>query len=342
MENVINHNLILLKIDKLGTVKLNKKLSGIKMMNCSSTIQTNDSGFIFVGTSPNSKFYIVKSDSLGNLLWDKEFSYLNQEIPNESANDVVKTQDNGYAVIGRTYGNDYFVKTDSKGNVKPVIKQLNGPLNVTINDTIEYSVNTTYRKDSITYNWFAKNSKIISEQGNDTVKVIWNQLGADTLSLTASNSCGSDKISKDINILDCVSPVINPITGDCLVGYGQKEYSINLIEGTTPISYDWIVEKGKILSGQNSTKILVEWTGLGDASVQVTAKNQCGINASNQLLSIIIDNIVEQKKSDLKIYPNPSVGAIFNIDLDNEESEISIYNILGSLIFKRTFMKIAK
>lgn len=328
-----HYGMLLLKVNNLGVVQWNKTFNG---MTCNSVIQANDLDFVSVGLSRNSKFDIVKSDSLGNLLWDKEFSYSNQDNAYGVASCIVKTSDNGYAVVGSTSGEVYFIKTDSEGNVKPVIKQLNGPSNITINDTIEYSVNTTFRKDSITYTWYAKNAKIISGQGNDTVKVLWNLLGTDTLSLTTSNLCGTDKMSKDINIFDCVSPLINPISGNSVVRLVQEEYSTNLIEGTTPITYEWIVEKGKILSGQNSTKIMIEWTELGNASIKVTAKNQCGINASNQSISIIINDIVEQKESDLKIFPNPTKDATFNIDLNNDESEISIYNILGRLIFQRS------
>jgi len=327
-----NYGMLLLKIDKSGVVQWNKTFSE---KSSNSVIQTNDSGYVTVGHDKNGIFNIYKVDSLGNALWDKEFSYPNQFSYSEYSNCIINTSDNGYAALGSTSGNVYFIKTDSNGNVKPVIKQLNGPANVTINDTIEYTINTTFRNDPIIYNWYAKNAKIISGQGNDTVKVVWNQLGNDSLSLTASNLCGSDKISKDIHILDCVSPVIDPISGNSTVRYEQVKYSVNLIEGTTPVSYEWIVENGRIMSGQNSSKIVVEWSTEGRGNIMATAKNQCSPQVFNQALSIVINSIEEEKQSELKVFPNPTKDATFNIDVNNEKSEISIYDIFGRLIFKK-------
>ena len=85
--------------------------------------ETSDHGFIFVGgkeiTQNNLWVMLVKTDSLGNMLWKKTIA-----MPNMSGGaQIIETSDKGFLINGYsssdTYkdGSPFIIKTDSAGNV---------------------------------------------------------------------------------------------------------------------------------------------------------------------------------------------------------------------------------
>ncbi len=88
-------------------------------------IVTSDKGFAILGNTSNSvslgyQIYLIKTDSLGNLLWEKTFGGSNTDI----AYTLLETKDKGFIMSGYTlsYGagdrDGYVIKTDSLGNVQ--------------------------------------------------------------------------------------------------------------------------------------------------------------------------------------------------------------------------------
>jgi hypothetical protein len=86
--------------------------------------QTSDSGFICTGETCSNDIYgnalLVKTDKLGNVIWQKEFGLNGKEEYGES---VIQTSDGGYFIGGKRYtpstenGDFMLIKTDSFGNV---------------------------------------------------------------------------------------------------------------------------------------------------------------------------------------------------------------------------------
>lgn len=87
--------------------------------------QTNDGGFILTGSTrgvgnDNTDFYLVKTDSSGNLIWQKNYGASGFEI----SFSVEQTTDGGYILGGYTnsfgagYYDTYIIKVDSLGNVQ--------------------------------------------------------------------------------------------------------------------------------------------------------------------------------------------------------------------------------
>jgi len=83
--------------------------------------QTNDGGYIIVGFTnayePGLQVYLLKTDSNGNELWDKDF----RDSPFSFGYFVQQTRDGGYIVFGSTSPDNsnrqiYLLKTDSNGN----------------------------------------------------------------------------------------------------------------------------------------------------------------------------------------------------------------------------------
>jgi predicted secreted protein len=91
----------------------------------SAVIQTSDGGYAIIG-SENSfgagsyDAWLVKTDSLGNILWNKTYG----GVGDDEANSIIQTSDGGYAIAGYTNtssssGTDdgWLVKTDASGNM---------------------------------------------------------------------------------------------------------------------------------------------------------------------------------------------------------------------------------
>jgi hypothetical protein len=69
-----------------------------------SVQQTTDGGYIIAGFTRAYKdswgdFWVIKTDSMGNISWDKIFGGSNWDYPS----DVKQTKDNGFLITGRTY-----------------------------------------------------------------------------------------------------------------------------------------------------------------------------------------------------------------------------------------------
>jgi len=130
----------LIKTDTNGTVIWEKTFGGSNNEYGNSIIQTNDGGFIISGItlsndgdvgelSHTSDAWIIKTDSDGNIQWEKTYGGSNIE----DANAIVQTDDGGYIFVARSYSldgdvsnhhdlyytSDYWVvKIDSNGNME--------------------------------------------------------------------------------------------------------------------------------------------------------------------------------------------------------------------------------
>ena len=106
-------------------VKWQKTFGGINGDLATSVQQTSDGGYIIAGVtwsygSGKAGVYLIKTDSKGNLEWEKTFGGINDD----GATSVQQTKDGGYIMAGGTYsygsGKDdvYLIKTDSNGNLE--------------------------------------------------------------------------------------------------------------------------------------------------------------------------------------------------------------------------------
>ena len=94
-----------------------------------SMVKTRDGGFALVGFTLNLiayqtyswDFWLVKTDSNGNKQWDRLYDHVvGGDSYSEFRPSLVETDDNGFALLGETYGNHnsdfWLVKTDANGN----------------------------------------------------------------------------------------------------------------------------------------------------------------------------------------------------------------------------------
>lgn len=112
----------LVKTDSLGTALWSKAYGGVGTGHeeAGSVQQTKDGGYVFTGTTNSFGFYnayLVKTNSLGGLLWSKAFGFFGT---GESARFAQQINNGGFAVIGsrdsQSTGLDmYLIVTDSSG-----------------------------------------------------------------------------------------------------------------------------------------------------------------------------------------------------------------------------------
>lgn len=117
------YDIYLIKTDSLGDSLWAKTYGGVDDEQGWSVQQTADNGYIVAGYTTSSgagskDFYLVKTDTLGNVLWTKTHG----GASNEAAKSVQQTSDGGYIIAGYTTsfgagGYDvYVVRTDSLGD----------------------------------------------------------------------------------------------------------------------------------------------------------------------------------------------------------------------------------
>jgi hypothetical protein len=120
------HYCWLLKTNSAGLMQWNKTFgSDILTTRGQKIVQTNDLGYAISGYANlvpggNNDFYLAKTDSSGNLEWNKTFGGIEQEFGRA----IIKSNDGGYVLAGytETYGSGirdtWLIKTDSNGNMQ--------------------------------------------------------------------------------------------------------------------------------------------------------------------------------------------------------------------------------
>ena len=118
-------DMLLAKVDSTGNLLWNKTFGGPLEDRGYSVIQTKDNGYLVTGTTVSfgagkQDAWIVKTDSDGNMQWNKPFGWADFDV----SRTVIQTSDNGYAIGGTTNSSGagsfdaWLIKTDSSGNMQ--------------------------------------------------------------------------------------------------------------------------------------------------------------------------------------------------------------------------------
>jgi hypothetical protein len=97
------HDAYLIKTDSSGNKLWDKTFGGANDDDASSVQQTTDGGYIVAGTTSSygaggHDVWLIKTNSLGNKVWDKTFG----DVGNEEGSCVQQTTDGGYIIAGTT------------------------------------------------------------------------------------------------------------------------------------------------------------------------------------------------------------------------------------------------
>ena len=121
----------------------------------------------------------------------------------------------------------------------------------------------------------------------------------------------------------------------------ETSYTTNFIDGVIDYNWElWPVEAGDLVVNANEVTINWNLNFIGDATLKVSALDDCGWSEFSDELIIFVDNTVgvNQWSSSIKlgIAPNPNNG-VFRIDINTEDSKeinIKMINYLGVSIFE--------
>ncbi len=119
-----NKFMYIMKIDKDGLLKWEKTLKENTISAAESVIETDNGDIVIAGRCvKDGEFFtdcwIVKLDEYGNKIWDKNYG----SEGDDGLNDIVQTQDKGFACVGYTnrdidFGLDFLVlRLDEEGNL---------------------------------------------------------------------------------------------------------------------------------------------------------------------------------------------------------------------------------
>lgn len=107
----------IVKLTSAGNMSWQKSFGGTQDDFANSVIQTNDGGYIVVGTSRStdgdlgngsfdfnatSDIWVVKLSSSGSIEWQKTYGGTGMDF----GNDIIETVDNGYLIVGNTFSSD--------------------------------------------------------------------------------------------------------------------------------------------------------------------------------------------------------------------------------------------
>jgi len=216
----------LIKINANGIQQWNRTFGGPEVDFPWSVQQTNDEGYIIIGTTKSfdvggQDIWVIKTDSVGSEEWNRTFG----GIEFDSASTIQQTADGGYVIIGGTwsYGagaaDVWVIKLESEeANHPPDKPDIEGPTGGYVN--VSYTYNFTSNDpegDDISYfiDWddgsTSSWSSFISSGDTYSSNHIWNKEGSYNLKVKAKDEHGDE--SEWSNLLidikkDSVPPLV--------------------------------------------------------------------------------------------------------------------------------------
>ncbi|WP_194975466.1 YCF48-related protein [Aquiflexum lacus] len=230
---------------------------------------------------------------------------------------------------GRTKGLEVLVSTQPQA-----IIDIEGEGVTCQNELMDYQVTEI---PGTVFIWELEGGEITAGQGTSQVTVMWTGLGQRQLKITPNNPCGvGSTFSKSIQVL---TPPEQPseIIGPEMVGLTEEEYEVSNVPN---VNFQWSTSgnAGKVISGQGTNKVKVQWEKEGDYTLTVTPMNGCNSGISQSLevnVNLITSINPEISLGKTSVYPNPSQGdVIVSFKGINQVNSISVTDMLGIEIRK--------
>jgi len=140
----------------------------------------------------------------------------------------------------------------------------------------------------VTYAWNVTGGTV-SGSGN-SVSITWNTAGAQTITVTPSNSCGAGTPRTSNITVNNMPAQPGAISGNLTVCQGSSQaYSVTAVSGAT--SYTWTLPSG--WSNTSTTNSITSTVGANGGTVSVTANNTCG-SSNAQTATVIVTNTPSQ------------------------------------------------
>ena len=187
------------------------------------------------------------------------------------------------------------------------------------------------------YNWSISGGTIVSGQGSNSINVLWNTLGTQTVGVTYTDPSGciaSPTANKSINVISPPSPSISGNQSVCQLG----EYVYTTQSGMS--NYNWTLSStpappgspggsfpaGIIVNGSGTNSITVRWNTAGAQSVSVNYTNSGNCSAStptvypvtvNPVPGLLISGLDNACEGETVVYTATSGKAVYNWSLNS-------------------------
>jgi len=172
----------LIKTDATGNVQWSKTYAREGGAVCRSVVQTRDGGYALAGwtysySSSSWDFWLVKTDSNGNMQWNMAYG----GTLNDGANSLVQTSDGGYALVGETesFGSGqssvpdfWLIKTNSTGSMQ--WSRTYGGMNGEYAPSVVQTSDEGYALAGYTYSYGAKGDAWLVKT-DSTGNIQWNK-----------------------------------------------------------------------------------------------------------------------------------------------------------------------
>ncbi len=147
-----------------------------------------------------------------------------------------------------------------------------------------------------TYQWtLSGGGTAVSGSTSNSFDVAWSTAGTHTVTVTQRNASANCQATATMNVVVNQTPTQTAINGPAVVCNGSTQnYNVTSIAGQT---YNWTVTGGSITTGAGTNAISVQWTTLGNQTVNVTV----GTAGTSCAVSLTRNVTVEEQ-------PNPYVA----------------------------------
>jgi len=366
-----SYDVYLIKTDANGDILWSKVYGGMSDDRAFSIQQTIDGGYIVAGETKSFgtggyNVYLIKADANGNILWTKIFG--DTLGGGGWAYSIKQTFDGGYIIAGDLYGRDCLIKTDAMGGIQwaktygygtgRIVEQTTDggfiTTGMSLGDVILIKINGS--GDIVWSKIFRKpNDKGLSKSVQQTadggyilgINFEISEFEGTVLIKTDAN--GDTLWTKDYGAcvaLDCIEFCHQTTDGGYIfVGFaGNLQFHLAKTDVYGNIqcnsSYANIILADTSTVASFVTPIIIDSGG----QVNNVATIVSNIAFSDTVWCIITGLPDEINSLNIEIYPNPTSGKLtikFSFT-DQLQTEITIYNLLGKLIYKIPQQKILK
>lgn len=318
----------MVKIDSNGSKEWDKRFGGTYKEDAFGYIkQTKDGGYLLSGTSSSSiggdktesgltssQAWVVKTDSVGNKVWDKTIPMASIDVNSRA----IQNKEGCYLFANSTTAGigHYKTQTARGGYDYWLIKfcdttshcNLSSPT-VQANQTIFCSgdsVQVCATASSVSYLW---------STGETTNCIYANQAGNYYVTVTDANSCSAVSNHLPVYVYP-LPPVSVTVTGNTLTSFN----------GAT---YQWYLNDTAI-NGANSSVYVANQTG--NYAVEISDSNGC--HTFSNPVNVTVSGIasLSNQHSAISISPNPTTSQLFIQTTGAVITGVNIYNTLGALV----------
>ncbi|MCK4654798.1 MAG: PKD domain-containing protein [Candidatus Cloacimonetes bacterium] len=293
--NVTERNVLLLKTDNIGNVEWVHTYGGDNSSIGYSVTKTFDNGYIIAGytrlVNSNEDIYIVKTDSIGNVIWENTYGGDEEDI----AQSIKQTDDGGYIITGWTtsFGSGSWdvmiLKIDEFGNEEwsnyfGGDQRDQGYDGYVLGDGYVFTGYTESYGNGIFDMWVIKTDELGNEKWNKTVGSTDVEFGysilqtdnleyiiAGNIQIYGDNNFWLVKTERDFKAEFCVSDTFG------YVPFNVEFYNMSLGSST---SFEWDFNNDGIIDSSEENPIWIyEEPGLYSVSLTISD----GINTDTEL-----------------------------------------------------------